>query len=68
MKEKRPNLVFIMETKLRQYKLELIKYKIEFFGLFVVDVWVRIEVWPCYGVMVLMCAFRIIAEDISMLL
>lgn len=36
-KEKRPNLVFIMETKLRQYKLELIKYKIEFFGLFVVD-------------------------------
>lgn len=37
IKEKCPNLVFLMETKLRSNKLNLIKYKTGFQNLFVVD-------------------------------
>jgi ribonuclease HI len=37
VKEKRPNLVFLMETKLRKYKLENIRVKVGFTNMFVVD-------------------------------
>jgi hypothetical protein len=37
VKEKKPALVFLMETKLRKKKLEEIHYKIGYYGLFVVD-------------------------------
>jgi exonuclease III len=37
VKEKRPTLVFLMETKLRKKKMELIRCKLGFKGMFVVD-------------------------------
>jgi exonuclease III len=37
VKEKRPNLVFLMETKLRKLKLESIRTKLAFENMFVVD-------------------------------
>jgi exonuclease III len=37
VKEKRPNIVFIMETKLRKRKLETIRLKVGFANMFVVD-------------------------------
>jgi hypothetical protein len=37
VKEKRPNLVFLMETKLRKQKLEIIRSKLGFENMFVVD-------------------------------
>jgi exonuclease III len=37
VKEKKPALVFLMETKLRQKKLETIRCRIGYYGLFVVD-------------------------------
>ena len=37
VKEKRPWLVFLMETKLRKDKMELIRYKLGFSCMFVVD-------------------------------
>jgi exonuclease III len=36
-KEKNPSLVFLMETKLRRKKMELIRCKLGFKNLFVVD-------------------------------
>lgn len=36
-KEKRPTLLFLMETKSRQHSLERIRVKLGFEGLFVVD-------------------------------
>ncbi|XP_059431636.1 uncharacterized protein LOC132165159 [Corylus avellana] len=37
VKEKRPSMVFLMETKLRKVKMEVIRYKLGFSNLFVVD-------------------------------
>jgi hypothetical protein len=37
VKEKKPTLVFLMETKLRQKKLEVIRCKLGYLGLFMVD-------------------------------
>lgn len=37
MKEKRPTLVFLIETKLRRNKIELIRCKLRYTGLFAVD-------------------------------
>jgi hypothetical protein len=35
--EKKPNLVFLMETKLCQKKMEIIRIKLGFHNMFVVD-------------------------------
>jgi exonuclease III len=35
--EKKPNLVFLMETKLRQKKMEIVRIKLGFHNMFVVD-------------------------------
>jgi hypothetical protein len=37
VREKRPMMVFLMETKLRTQKMEIIHYKMGFSNLFVVD-------------------------------
>jgi exonuclease III len=37
VKEKKPNLVFLMETKLRQKQMESIRVKLGFKNVFVVD-------------------------------
>lgn len=37
VKEKKPNIVFLMETKCRNAKMEGIRVKLDFVGLFVVD-------------------------------
>lgn len=37
VKVKRPNMVFLMETKLRQEKMEMIKCTMGFSNIFVVD-------------------------------
>jgi exonuclease III len=37
IREKKPNVVFLMETKLRSNKMVLMKYKMGFHNVFVVD-------------------------------
>jgi hypothetical protein len=37
VKENKPNILFLMETKCRKEKLEVIRVKLGFAGLFVVD-------------------------------
>jgi hypothetical protein len=44
VKEKTPNLVFLMETKSRRNKMEKIRTKLGFPNMFVVEVWARVGV------------------------
>jgi hypothetical protein len=50
--EKKPSLVFLMETKLRAHRVEVLKAKIGFDSVFTVDsVLGVVEVSLCFGTM-----------------
>jgi hypothetical protein len=50
MGDKKPNLVFLMETKLLQPKMEVIRVKLGFDSVLVVDCKGRTVVWRCCGI------------------
>jgi len=50
VRDKKPNLVFLMETKLLQPKMEVIRVKLGFDSVLVVDCKGRTVVWRCCGI------------------
>jgi hypothetical protein len=68
VKEKKPLMIFLMETKLKAAKVEVLCVQLRFGSVFVVDsVWDVVEDWPYFGGRKLELISKTIVSDILML-